>query len=430
MKFVHTDKIKRVDHFKVIAITHKHNGLEEVGKFHITDVELTQRLQHLKKTAKLDELMYLSTCNRVEFYFTSNEKLDDEFMVGFFYAFNPQWSETQLMQAIKCAEFYKGEKAIRHVFNVASSLDSMVVGEREIITQVREAFDRSKEMQLTGDTIRLIVKKTIETAKEIYSKTNIATKPVSVVSLAFKKLNEYNIKSDARILFVGAGQTNTTMARFLKKYGYTNFMVFNRSVANGLALGAELRCDSKELSEIKNYKKGFDVLITCTSSAEYVITKEVYTSLLNGESDSKVIIDLAIPTDVDPEITNSIKVKYISVEYLRKVAEANLREREKELIHCDKVIDQRMDEFRDIIKVRAVEVAMHRVPEKIKEIKDMALNSIFAKDIESLDENSRKILEAVVDYMEKKYISVPMKMAKEIMLEKSAVEKVGEIHLN
>lgn len=419
-----------MEHFKVIAITHKQNGLEEVGKFHITDTEQEQRLNHLKKIAGLDELMYLSTCNRVEFYFVTKHVLDDDFLIGFFNGFNPQWSETQLLQAIKSAEHHTGESAIKHMFNVASSLDSMVVGEREIITQVRESFERSKNMGLTGDGIRLVVKKTIETAKEIYSKTNIATKPVSVVSLAFKKLEEYSVKSDARILFVGAGQTNTTMARFLKKYGYTNFMVFNRSVLNGLSLAAELKCGSKELAEIMQYKKGFDVLITCTASSDYIITKEVYESLLNGETDQKIMIDLAIPTDVDPAIVNSFKVKYISVDYLRHVAESNLKEREKELTHCYKLIDQRITEFKDVFKIRKIEQAMIEVPQKIKEIREMALKSIFAKDIASLDDNGRQVLDKIVEYLEKKYISVPMKMAREIMIENTGSEKVAEQPIN
>ncbi|HYG51782.1 MAG TPA: glutamyl-tRNA reductase [Flavobacteriales bacterium] len=415
-----------MDHFKVIAITHKLNGLNEVGKFHISDEDQQKRLQHLKNAAKLDELMYLSTCNRVEFYFVNKETLDDDFLVGFFMAFNPAWTETQLLSAIKSSEYYSGEEAVKHVFNVASSLDSMVVGEREIITQVREAFERSKGMGLTGDGIRLVVKKTIETAKEIYSKTNIATKPVSVVSLAFKRLEEYSVKNDARILFIGAGQTNTNMARFLKKYGYTNFVVFNRSVANGLALAAELKCDSRELTEIMEYKKGFDVLITCTASTEYIVTSDVYASLLNGETDAKVMIDLAIPTDVDPKILQQHKVRYISVDYLKAVAESNLREREKEMVHCHKLIDEHFSEFKDVFKIRQIERAMCEVPQKIKEIKEMALNSIFAKDIANMDESSREVLQKVVEYMEKKYISVPMKMAKEIIIETAANEKLAE----
>jgi len=281
-------------------------------------------------------------------------------------------------------------------------------------------------MGLTGDGIRLVVKKTIETAKEIYSKTNIATKPVSVVSLAFKRLEEYSVKNDARILFIGAGQTNTNMARFLKKYGYTNFVVFNRSVANGLALAAELKCDSRELTEIMEYKKGFDVLITCTASTEYIVTSDVYASLLNGETDAKVMIDLAIPTDVDPKILQQHKVRYISVDYLKAVAESNLREREKEMVHCHKLIDEHFSEFKDVFKIRQIERAMCEVPQKIKEIKEMALNSIFAKDIANMDESSREVLQKVVEYMEKKYISVPMKMAKEIIIETAANEKLAE----
>lgn len=421
-----------VDHFKVIAITHRFNGLNEVGKFHINDVDQSQRLNYLKLVLKLDELMYVSTCNRVEFYFITKEILNDNFLINFYKAFNAQWSEPQIEQAIKSTEYFVGEEAVKHVFNVASSLDSMVVGEREIITQVREAYERSKAMNLTGDGIRLIVKKTIETAKEIYSKTNIATKPVSVVSLAFKRLEEYNIKQDARILFIGAGQTNTTMARFLKKYSYKNFMIFNRSGANGQVLANELKCESKELSEILLYKKGFDVLITCTAASNYVITNEVYESLLNKEADQKILIDLAIPTDVDPAILKNHKLKYISVDYLKTIAESNLRDREKEMVHCHKIIDTHFAEFKDIFKIRQIEIAMGEVPQKIKEIKDTALNSIFAKDIASLDENSKEVLQRIVEYMEKKYISLPMKMAKEIIIEKSSSDKIAEqpIHYN
>lgn len=421
-----------MEHFKVIAITHRINGLNEVGKFHINDVDQQQRLNNLKSFAKLDELMYLSTCNRVEFYFVTKQNLDDEFLIKFFNGFNPEWSATQLLQIIKSIEHYSGEEAIKHVFNVASSLDSMIVGEREIITQVREAFEKSKEMKLTGDCIRLVLKKTIETAKEIYSKTNIATKPISVVSLAFKRLEEYNVKQDARILFIGSGQTNTTMARFLKKYGYTNFVIFNRTLSNAQILANEIKGEAKELSDLLFYKGGFDVLITCTGASHFVISSKIYKTLLNKETDQKIVIDLAIPNDLDPEIIENNKVKYISVDQLKSVAESNLRDREKELVHCHKLIDVHFTEFKEVFKIRQIENAMCEVPQKIKEIKETALNSVFAKDIASLDENSKEVLQRILEYMEKKYISVPMKMAKEIIIEKSSSDKIAEqpIHYN
>ncbi len=408
--------------FKVIAITHRNASLEEVGKFHVNDADQQSRLQSLKEKANLSELMYISTCNRVEFCFVCESDADEDFLIEFFHAFNPEWSETQLQKALKISEVYKGEDAIRHIFNVASSLDSMVIGEREIITQVRSSYENCNNWGLTGDLIRLVMKKTVETAKEVYTNTDIATKPVSVVSLAYRKLREYNVNENARIIFIGAGQTNTNMARFLKKNGFQNFVVFNRSMLNGLALANELKCEMKELSEITKYKNGFDVIIACTAAEEAIITDEVYASLLNGETTSKVVVDLAIPNDLDKSLLKKYKIKLVDIENLKSEAEINMRERAKEVDRCQSIVNDFLKDFKELYRIRQVELAMKEVPTKMKEIKEMAVNSVFAKDIEGLDENSKEVLEKVINYLEKKYISVPMKMAKDILLDKPVVK--------
>ena len=140
-------------------------------------------------------------------------------MVDFyrFQNFNPKWAPNFVRYAVENAEVYSGEKAAEHFFRVASSIDSMVVGEREIITQVRTAYESCNELKLTGDNIRLLLRKTIETAKEVYTSTGIANKPVSVVSLAYRKLQALNVSQGARFIIVGAGRTNANMTRFLKK---------------------------------------------------------------------------------------------------------------------------------------------------------------------------------------------------------------------
>ena len=417
LKFVSIKK-HTVKQFKVIAITHRNASLEEVGKFHVSDADQKTRLQSLKEKANLSELMYISTCNRVEFCFVCESNADEEFLIDFFLSFNPEWSETQLQKAVKISEVYNGEDAIRHIFNVASSLDSMVIGEREIITQVRSSYENCNSWGLTGDLIRLVIKKTVETAKEVYTNTDIATKPVSVVSLAYRKLREYSVNEDARIVFIGAGQTNTNMARFLKKNGFNNFVVFNRSMLNGLALANELKCEMKELSEITKYKNGFDVIIACTAAEEAIITDEVYSSLLNGETGSKVVVDLAIPNDLDKALLQKHKIKLVDIENLKSEAEINMRERSKEVERCQYIVDDFLKDFKELYRIRQVELAMSEVPNKMKEIKEMAVNSVFAKEIESMDENGREVLQKVINYLEKKYISVPMKMAKDILLDK------------
>ncbi len=424
VKFVQENR-RSVKQFNAIAITHKRAGLASIGQFHIDDQELESRLSYLKREAGLEELMYLSTCNRVEFYFVSETPVDTFFLSVFFHAFHPGWQPAQVSDAVAVCEFFCGEEAVRHVFNVAASLDSMVVGEREIITQVRTAYETCRQLQLTGDTIRLVMKKTVEVAKEIYTHTDIATKPVSVVSLAYRKLQELAIPDTARILFIGAGQTNTTMARFLKKHGYTRFIVFNRSAERAAALATELDCEGHTLDRLASYQGGFDVLVTCTASSGALVTPTLYETLLQGDTQPKVVVDMAVPGDLDRTLPDLYKIKLIDVEHLKAEAETNLREREKELEHCNALVDRFLAEFRDLYRVRQVERAMSRVPQEVKAIRHTALHNVFAKELETLDPDSREVLDKVIGYMEKKYISVPMKMAREILLENKQKDPVS-----
>ena len=405
-----------MERIKVIAFTHKTTDLNNIGKLHIGDDELKSRLEYLKLQAGLDELLYLSTCNRVEFMMVNNTPVTPEFLYTFFTAFDTTWTASDVEWAINNTNVYEGEKSFRHLFNVASSLDSLVVGEREIITQVRNSYDKCYALGITGDLIRLAVKRTIEVAKDVYTNTNIAKNPVSVVSLAYRELLDLNVQPDARFIIIGSGVTNTTMAKYLKKNKFSNFTVFNRTLANAETLATELNGTAYPLSELKNYKKGFDIIVTCTGASESVITPELYKSLVGDDTSKKIVIDLAIPNDLDAEILSQFDVKFIAIENLQAVAKENLLAREQELEACHAIIERNMDEFKQILKTRKVELAMSEVPKKVKEIRTTA-SEVFAKELSQLDIQSKEILDKIMVYMEKKFISVPMKMAKEIMQE-------------
>jgi glutamyl-tRNA reductase len=145
----------------------------------------------------------------------------------------------------------------------------------------------------------------------------------------------------------------------------------------------------------------------------------VYQSLLNGEDGKKVIVDLAVPNDTCPEVLANNNVHFIDVHSLQEVANKNLQERYDELVHAERIIEHNILEFMPVLTQRRVELAMRAVPAKIKEIKKLAINNIFAEDLGKLDDNSREVLERIMNYMEKKYISVPMVMAKEILVNNS-----------
>lgn len=408
--------------FKVIGFTHKILELSELGKLHLEENQVSIRLQQLKAIFGIEEIMLLSTCNRVEFLLSYNGGLSQEFIEKYLHAVYPSISKSEITNFISKALLFEGEEALRHFFNVASSLDSLVVGEREIITQVRNAYELCKKNRLTGDLIRLVIQKTIECAKQVYTQTNIAKNPVSVVSLAYRKLKSLHVKLDSRILIIGAGITNTTMSKYLKKHGFTNFVIFNRTLAHGEKLANDLGAKAFSLTELKNYKDGFDVIVTCTGSSGTIITKEIYQTLVGKDTARKIVIDLAVPNDLDEEILKSYDVNLIAVNNLQEIAKKNLTEREKELSSCQVLIEENILEFGYEFKERQIELAMREVPKKVKEIREIAINEVFARDIGKLDPQSRETLDKVIAYLEKKYISMPMKLAKEILIEEVSFE--------
>ncbi len=407
---------------KVIAFTHKHVDLKDLGNLVICNEELDNRLINLKNSLDIPEIFYIGTCNRVEFVFYGPHELNDDFVVQFLDKMNFCVPAERMQCYLSQVNRYTGQEALQHLFRTSCSMESLVVGEKEILAQIRRAYDRCKAAGFTGDFLRLMMDRLVKTAKEVYTFTNISRNPISVVSLAYRKLREVKLNDNPRILVIGSGETNQNLAKYLKKHKYSNFTIFNRTVENAAALAEELNAPVYPLSELKNYKKGFDLMITCTGAPEAIIHEDLYQSLLNGEDDKKVIIDLAIPNDIDAEIIAKHPIQYIEVSSLQQIAEKNIQERYAELESAEKIIDQNIKEFLPILKQRRVEVAMKEVPEQIKAIRELAMTEVFANEMEQLDPQAREVLNKVINYMEKKYIKVPMVMAKEILVKSAESE--------
>lgn len=402
--------------FKTIAFTHKTTELKDIGKLHIEDEDLEARLSYLKSKMQLDELFYVSTCNRVEFNMVTEREVDEAFRKEFFAAFQPKWKKSEIEWAANHSRTFEGEKSLRHLYYVASSVDSLVVGEREIITQVREAYEKCRKLGLTGDRFRLLVRSAIETAKQVYTQTQIAQNPVSVVSLAYRKMREVQLDHQPNILIIGAGQTNQTMAQYLKKAPFGKVTVFNRTLSKAEHLAGTLKGTAKPLSALATFNEPFDIIISCTGASQPIISNRRYRQLIGNDLSQKIIVDLAIPSDLEQEVLRKNNVFYIGIENLKEEARKNLERRQKELERCKRLIDDRINEFEHVLRERQVEVSMREIPKVVKEIRERATTQVFNKDLDELDPKSREVLEKMMDYMEKKYISVPMKMAKEIML--------------
>lgn len=413
----------------IIAFTHRDLKLDEVGKLVIGNEEKPVRLRALKDRFGWSELMMIATCNRVELIYVSGLHHDGPLagqslapagsvaeILAYLY---PVLNEAEIGMFAEKAAVYAGLPALEHLMKVSSSLDSLVVGEKEILLQVRQSYEACREMKLTGDFLRLIMNRVVKTAKEVYTHTRIAEKPVSVVSIAYRLLKTLKTTPEARMLIIGAGQTNKLFSKYLRKHGSTNFTVFNRTFSKAEELAAELGGKALPLEELATYRGGFDVIITCTGAAEPIITPDIYHNLLAGDTSGKIIVDLALPSDTAEPLRNADGVQFIGMEYLQDIVRRNMNERYLELEAAEAIIARNVEEFRPILRQRQIELAMREVPHKIKEIRTSALNTVFVNDIQQLDPNSREVLEKVLNYMEKRYVSVPMIMAKDILLSKS-----------
>jgi glutamyl-tRNA reductase len=397
---------------KLLTITHKTAKLKELSGFVLkptTENTVQTQLYTLKTTFALEELCYLATCNRVLFVFTTSQQTDPNFVHRFFQAINADLPN----DFQKSVQILEGEAAIAHLFEVAASIDSLVVGERQILGQLREAYDRCHAWGLTGDTLRLAFQQAIVAAKDIYADTRIGDKPVSVASLAVRKMLAAHLPKTARVLLVGAGQTNALVAKFLAKHGFTNVAVFNRNTQKAREIAALASGNAHALADLDQYENGFDCLIVCTGAHEPIITTAVYRQLLKGETDEKIVIDLAIPHNVEEAVVHNFSVRYIEIEGLRALAQENLAFREEEVEKAKLLLQKHIKHFPHLYQQRQITLALHRVPDEIKALKIRALNEVFRKEVEQLDAATRELVEKMLTYMEQKCIAVPMKVARE-----------------
>ena len=324
---------------KLISVTHKTISLKDVKHFVVdsNEVQLADRLSEIKSNFGFNEFYYLATCNRVLFLFVTEDSSQNINPASFFEYVCPNLPEEIKQDLDQKVLHLDGMTALQHLLEVASSVDSLVIGEREILRQLREAYNQCKTFGITGDYIRIIIDHAIVSAKAVYSKTKIGEKPVSVVSLAIRQLLQTQLSKDSKILLIGAGQTNRLVAKFLAKHQFTNIVVFNRTLAKAQQLTEICGGDAHLLSKLPSYRGGFDGIIVCTGAKDPIIVDSLYQKLLGNDTSKKVIIDLAIPHNVTPTVVYNHNVKYIEIEGLKSLANDNLAFREKEVIHAKQI---------------------------------------------------------------------------------------------
>ena len=403
-----------VEHLQILSLNFQHASIEDVGLLHVALENQPAVLTNWKIQLGLQGIVFLSTCNRVEFIMSDDKYFcmgrQAQLLQGF--DLGPE-AFTRLMSAVR---IYRGEQAMRHLMRVASSLESMVLGEREILTQVRQAFDLAIKHRLAGDRLRVTGRSVVETAKKVFTQTDVATQAVSVNSLGWQAFKSWGLPKDAPILMVGAGATNTAVGRFLSKAGYSNFRVVNRSLERARALADILgTAHAGTLDDLDAaLAAGPRAIVICTGSNQALLKEEHAQTLPGGPLN---VLDLGVPSDLDSGFRERPETTVVDMTALKEVADQNLAIRATEVGKCESLLEAGLAEYLERLQAREVELALIELPNMIKAIRDTAMGDIFAEELEGLDAEAREVVERIVAYLEKKYVGLPMKLAKEAVLE-------------
>ena len=401
------------DHLHIVSLHHRNMAIERIGQLHVPEDKQATFLEQLKATLGVQGIAYLTTCNRVEFMMVDESYFCMGRLQQLFQTFSPD--EDTMRDLMANAMVVHGEEAARHLFRVSAGLESMVLGEREILTQVRTAMEKARQWGVAGDQLRITERITVETAKRVFTETDIARKSVSVNALGWKAFRDWGLPKDAHLLMIGAGQTNANIARYLVKEGYSRVHILNRTVNRADALASPHGWTSAGLDTLPQALASEPAAIfLCTGSDEPLLDSDAVHMLPHGPLR---VLDLSVPAGVSAAFRDRPDTEVTGIAELKPLAQANTAGRRAALGDCQRIVDEGLTELALRLQQRKVEKALRNLPTLLAEVRSIALNEIFADELSALDGDTRELVERIVRYLEKKYISLPMKLAKEVVMD-------------
>lgn len=311
-------------------------------KFSVPKNRLAETGARLKALPNVEECVLLSTCNRVEVYFWSEES--SESTRGILQTFLGTAAEPPDFGSY----FYlkEGVAALRHLCHVVSGLDSMVLGETEIFGQVKDAYHCALQAGLTAGHSNRIFQRVFTLGKKVRSQTRITVGPTSVGAVAVQMAgNILGTLDGARILIIGAGEVSRVTAQSLKSRGAEGIFVANRSFDRASELAREIGGRVIRFDDWANYLEHIDIVIVSTSAPHYIIAPELLRGVQRTRRERPLfLIDLSVPRNVDPACMHVAGVHLFDIDTMRQLADETRKNREKEIANCEEMIDTWIDE--------------------------------------------------------------------------------------
>ncbi|MBW2403020.1 MAG: glutamyl-tRNA reductase [Deltaproteobacteria bacterium] len=393
--------------FVVVGLSHRTAPVEVRERLAVAPNRLEQELREIAANGRLDEALLISTCNRVELYATSANPIAASRVAK--EALARRLPETAGVDVLYQE---RGVDVVRHIFRVASSLDSLVVGEPQILGQVKEAFDAAKGAGTMGTLLGRCFTQAFATAKRVRSETGIAEGTVSISSIASELAKKIFGNLEGRqTLLLGAGEMGEAAARSLRQTG-TNLHVMNRSEDRARALAEACGGRAVPYERLAMEVADADVVIASTASPKFILTPELMKSVIRTRRRRPLfVIDIAVPRDVDPRVGNMDNVFVYDVDDLQQVAEENLAARTREVELAERIVEEEVDAFsrwRRSLELAPTIVALRK---QFGQIADEELKRALPR-LEGLSESDHAVLEAMGRSMVNKLLHQPMTQLK------------------
>jgi glutamyl-tRNA reductase len=389
----------------VTGLSHKTAPLPVRERLAFAKQDVCRALETLKQLPDVAEAALLSTCNRVEIYAAAKEAgAAAEEITGFLAAFHNvpagEFRETLYIR--------RDEEAARQLFRVASSLDSMIPGEPQILGQVKDAFEAALSQKSTGFLLNRLFRKAISTAKRVRTETRIAENAVSIsyaaVELAKKIFGGLTEKS---VLLLGAGEMAELAARNLMNAGVRDIKVANRTHERGCRIAADVGGSAVKFGDIDLALAGSDILICSTNAPSYVITRELMAGVMRQRKSRPVfIVDISAPRNVDPGANSLDNVYLYNIDDLHQVVGSNIGERLREASRAEGIVDEEVACFSRWISSldsAPVVIALRRKADEIK-CEELAR---FRHRRPGLDEDTLAAVERLAEDITKKLVHDP-----------------------
>lgn len=400
---------------QMIGCSHHDTAVEFREQVSFTSEQAKVALDAFRERFPKGELVLLSTCNRTELYTTTEDdgSLDRDAVISFLADQHAIDIDAVVDQMIyRC-----GTDVVEHLFTVASSLDSMVIGESQILSQVKQAYDLACSNGSAGPLTHAVFQAANHAAKRVQNETQIHRRRVSVPSVAVGEIvpEVFDSLVGKRVVLCGAGEMGEETLRYLKAAGANNIVILNRSPERGQALADSFDAESADWSTLLDQVADADLLIGTTSSPEPILTHDEFAQLRSKRRDRVLLIlDLAVPRDFDASLDQFPNLYLYQIDDLQAACQRNRKEREKEWPKAQQIISDETNRLLADLNHRATGPVIKRLREHAQQIKQDELQRLIPK-LQSLggDPAMQKEIEKSLDRLVNKLLHPPLSSLKE-----------------